>query len=181
MQVLRPYTLPIKGLKPGLHEYAYKVTGEFFKAFPESPVNRAALELSILVDKKYGELSVQFDFAGTIATDCDRCLANVNLPVSGNDTLLIQFVHDDELESDDPLLIYLPADSHELDLAPFAYEFMLLSLPMIRTFACREGNPPYPCDEEMLAAIEAKSIQSDPTSEDDKGPSPWDVLKNLNK
>lgn len=180
MHILRPYTLPIKGLKPGLHEYAYTVTDEFFTAFPESPVNRANLELSILVDKKHGELSVQFEFAGTIATECDRCLADIDLPVSGNDTVLIQFINDAELESDDPLLIYLPAETHEIDLAPLAYEFMLLSLPMIRTFNCREGQPPYPCDEEMLDTIEVKSIQSDDDSKDDEGPSPWDVLKNLN-
>ncbi|PHI19175.1 hypothetical protein CEQ90_14015 [Lewinellaceae bacterium SD302] len=183
MQVLRPYILPIKGLKPGTHEYTYQVNDEFFAAFPDSPVKKAALELSILVDKKFGEFTVRFDFEGTMATECDRCLAGIDLPVSGTEVLLFQINPDGEEESDDPLLVYLAPDAHELELATYAYEFMLLAMPMIRTFDCRTGQPPYPCDEEMLDKLDAEeeALANRNRQEDTDKPSPWDVLKNLNK
>lgn len=179
MSILSPYTLPIKGLKPGQHEYTFTVTNEFFSAFPESPVQRANLELSILVDKKYGELSIQFDFVGTIATECDRCLAEVDFPVKGSDTLLVQITPDTDIESDDPQLVYLSPDAYEFNMADYAYEYILLSLPMIRTFECRTGNLPYPCDEEMLDNIdkEQEALENIPTN--DEAPSPWDILKDL--
>lgn len=178
MQVLRPYVLPIKGLKPGMHEYSYQVNDEFFAAFPASPVSRANLELSILVDKKFGEFTVRFDFEGTIATECDRCLADIDLPVEGDDVLLFQVNHDDELESEDPLLVYLSPDAHELDLASYAYEFMLLSIPIFKT--CQEGQPPADCDEDMIAKLHvAPATNGSSTQEDADKPSPWDVLKKL--
>ena len=58
-----------------------------------------------------------------------------------------------------------------------------LALPMIRTFECREGEPPYPCDEEMLDRIDASvDTVSDTTAksdDDDDKPSPWDALKDF--
>lgn len=180
MSVLSPYILPIKGLKLGQHEYTYKVGDEFFTAFPESPVKKANLDLSILVDKKYGELTIHFDFAGTIATECDRCLAGIDLPVEGSDTLLVQVTTENDMVSDDPQLVYISPDTFEFNMGIYAYEFMLLSLPMIRTFDCRGGELPYPCDEEMLDNIEKEQDAAINTPTDEKAPSPWDVLKNLN-
>lgn len=174
---MNSFVLPVKGLKPGLHEYHYTISDDFFSAFPESPVERASLELDVAVDKKYGELSIRFDFAGTLATECDRCLAAIDFPVTGRETLLVRVTDEPDLVSDDPLLVYISPATHEFDLAKYAYEFVLLALPMIRTFACREGSPPYPCDDDMLEQIDRQSYQ-EPT-EDEKPASPWDVLKTL--
>jgi hypothetical protein len=60
---------------------------------------------------------------------------------------------------------------------------VILALPMIRTFNCREDEPPYPCDEEMLDRID-DSVDTVPeiapkSEDDDDKPSPWDALKDL--
>lgn len=180
MSILSPYILPVKGLKPGQHEYTYTVNDEFFAAFPESPVQRANLELSILVDKKYGELAIRFDFAGTMATQCTRCLSDLDYPVSGSDKLVVQIVNDESMESTDPLLVYLAVDEYVFDLAPFAYEFMLLGLPLTGNINCQMGDPPKDCDPEMLAYIGQPQTKDENDSATESAPSPWDVLKSLN-
>jgi len=176
MSAQRPYLLPIKGLKPGLHHYDFQVDNAFFASFPESPVQQAQLSLKIAVDKRHSDLVIDFVFSGSVRTACDRCLAEIDLPIEGEEQLMVQFTTDPEKESDDPQLIWLSPDEHQLNLATYAYEFMLLAIPMIRTYNCRLGEDPYPCDEEMLDKIDNQQV--DAVVDEAAKPSPWDALKN---
>lgn len=180
MTALRPYILPIKGLKTGIHEYAYEVGPSFFAAFPDSPVQHAALKLAVTVDRRHGELVIDFDFSGTIRSECDRCLAEIDLPVAGKDQLLVQFSTDSTRESTDPQLVLISPDEHQLNLATYAYEFFLLSLPIIKTYECRTGAPPYPCDDALLNKFEQLQHNEEEVADEEKAdkPSPWDALKN---
>ncbi len=127
---------------------------------------------------------LDFDFSGTVRTDCDRCLAAVDFPVEDQGQLVIKFSPEASSLEEEGELVYLHPDTSLFNVAPYAYELVILALPMIRTFACREGNPPYPCDEDMLDRI-AETIDESSASdlpsgdEDDDKPSPWDALKDL--
>ncbi len=182
MHAQRPYILPIKGLKIGLHTFNLVADEQFFATFLESPVAKANIQLLLTVDKRHSDMELHFEFSGSIQTDCDRCLAMVDFPVEGEEQLLVQFTSEPNPLSDDPNLVLLSYDEHELNVAPYAYEFFVLSLPMIKTFDCRDDEPPYPCDEEMLDRLSRlEEEQQQAPQPDASKPSPWDILKNLNK
>jgi uncharacterized metal-binding protein YceD (DUF177 family) len=182
MSAQSPFILPLRGLGNGQYAYDLTINDDFFASFDSSPVTKADVKLRLTVDRQQREMTLVFDFSGTIGTDCDRCLAAIDLPIEDQRHLLVKFTPEaDELEEEGEL-IYLHPDTSLFDVAPYAYEMVLLAVPMIRTFECREGKPPYPCDEEMLARIEASYEVADDNqqdSDDDGKPSPWDVLKDL--
>ena len=180
----RAFILPISGLGAGLHEYDLILDADFLRQFPDGPFADCRVDLHLNVDKQPREITLDFALKGTVATDCDRCLAPIDLPVEDRRPLILQFSATAEGQTDEGDIVYLHPDTPELDLAPFAYEMLVLAIPMIRTFACREGQPPYPCDEEMLDRIERSSAPdtSSPAAppKEEGGGSPWDVLKDLN-
>ncbi|NJC24618.1 YceD family protein [Neolewinella antarctica] len=188
MSVQSPFIFPLRGLGQGLYNYELTIDDAFFASFADSPVSRADIKLALTVDRRTREMSLEFDFAGTIATTCDRCMTDIDLPIAERKTLIVQFTANaDELE-DEADLIYLDADTSLFNVAPYAYELVLLAIPMIRTFDCRKGESPYPCDEEMLNRIdgsieyETDADLPDPSTTEkpgDEKPSPWDVLKDL--
>ncbi|MEL6142361.1 MAG: DUF177 domain-containing protein, partial [Bacteroidota bacterium] len=153
----------------------FQVDDAFFATFPESPVQQAKLDLKIIVDKRHNDLVIDFSFAGVVRTECDRCLAAIDLPIKDEERLMVQFTTDPDKESEDPQLIWLSPDEHQLNLATYAYEFMLLAIPMIRTYNCRLGEGPYPCDEDMLDKIDDQQV--DDSADDEMRSSPWDALK----
>ncbi|THH41514.1 DUF177 domain-containing protein [Neolewinella litorea] len=179
------FVLPLKGLGKGFYEYDLKVDDSFFAAFPESPIRRADVDLQLMVDKQSRELVIAFNFAGTIATACDRCLADIDLPIEDRRQLIVKFSQEADEQQDEGDIVYLHPDTNDFNLAPFVYEMVVLAVPMIRTYDCRAGEPPYPCDEDLLERIDASydtaSDAPPPAGGEGEKSSPWDVLKDLNK
>ncbi len=112
-------------------------------AFPNRPIPRADIDLHLTVDKQNREMVVDFNFSGTLATECDRCLADIDLPVADRRQLIVKFAADEE-ERDEGDIIYLHPDTNDFNLAPFIYEMVALSVPMIRTYDCRHRGAPLP-------------------------------------
>lgn len=183
MSAQSPFILPLQGLGQGVYTFELSVDDDFFATFEDSPVKHAAVDLQISVDRRTRDMTISFDFFGTVATECDRCLAPIDMPIEDDGKVIFKFRADaDELE-DEGDVVYLDPETSLLNVAPYAYEMILLATPMIKTYACREGEPPYPCDEEMLDriydSVDFAPVDEEPPATDDDKPSPWDVLKDL--
>lgn len=167
-----------------MYEYDLTIDRAFFAEFEESPIQQAQVELHLTVDKQSREMVIDFDFTGTVNTSCDRCLAAIDLPIADRRQLIVQFAAESEDQVDDGDIVYLHPDTNDFNLAPFVYEMVVLAVPMISVYDCREGQPPYPCDEDLLNRIEASYATAEDAPLADPGdeakPSPWDVLKKLN-
>lgn len=184
MSIQSPFILPLSGLGLGIYQYDLTVDDEFFASFPDAPVQHGNVALRLTVDRQQRQLIMDFEFSGTIRTDCDRCLAGVDFPVEGQDQLIAKFSTEAEHLEEEGDLVYLNPDTSLFNVAPYAYEIVILALPMIRTFDCRAGEPPYPCDDEMLDRIDdsvedSSAINVSQDDGDDDKPSPWDALKDL--
>ncbi|WP_157975900.1 YceD family protein [Lewinella sp. IMCC34191] len=179
------FVLPLKGLGKGFYEYDLRVDREFLAGFPESPLAVADIDLHLTVDKQSREMVVDMNFRGTVATQCDRCLADIDLPVADRSQLIVKFTIEAEEQQDEGEIVYLHPDTNDFNLAPFVYEAVVLAVPMIRTYECQSGEPPYPCDEDLLNRIEASYDNAEEapikSQTDEETSSPWDVLKDLNK
>jgi uncharacterized protein len=148
--VLRPFTIPIKGLKNGLHEFDFEIDKAFFEAFEDSPIQDGAFEVHLDFDKRDNLFELTFDFDGSYPTECDRCLADIRLHIGDTQHLKVKLTH--EPLEEDAEVVYLSLDADELNVAKYIYEFICLAMPMVKTYDCENDETP-PCDFEMLKRL----------------------------
>ena len=164
MDSLLPYMIPVKGLRSGPHQYEFVADRSFFQSFEDSPIEEAQVKVDLELDKRPDMIVLEFSFSGHVASTCDRCLVGINLPVEGEGRVLIKYSWDQE-ESTDEDVVYIHPDSPKLNVAPFVYEFVVLSLPLIKVYNCEEEEQP-PCDEKMLSYLEEQA-ESEESPESD--------------
>ncbi|MEO0775647.1 MAG: DUF177 domain-containing protein [Bacteroidota bacterium] len=176
MDALKRFSIPIKGLKSGLHEYHFDLDADFFSHFEGSPVSEGQFGVKIALDKRPEMLVLDLDFSGKIPTDCDRCLDAIQLPLSGTYQMVVKY---SDLERDpDEEIIYLPWEAPELNVAQYLYENIILALPMIRT--CDELGPDRSCNEDMLKYLDGDPSPS-PVEEDEVGENEASIWSELKK
>ncbi|MEL6658686.1 MAG: DUF177 domain-containing protein [Bacteroidota bacterium] len=168
MDTLQPYILPLKGLGTGSHQFTFAVDSDFFAAFPDSPVQQAEVQLTLDLDKRPNLLVLDFSYNGWVEEKCDRCLTQIQLSVEGANQLLVKFGEPEE-ENEDEDVVYIPAETAVWSVAQFAYEYILLGIPMIK--ACEEVSDT--CDQEMLSILEGND-----NSEEERHNPLRDALKN---
>jgi uncharacterized metal-binding protein YceD (DUF177 family) len=164
-------TIPLSGLKEGRHTIDFEIGKEFFELFVESEVKEGSLIANIEMDKRSSHIDLVIRISGNVIVSCDRCLEMFFQRVNCENRLLVKFGK--SIEDNDPDVLLLPVDEHELDLQQHIYEFILLALPIKRVHP-DDNNGKSTCDPVMLKKLEEliieKEIESDPR---------WDELKKL--
>ncbi|NRB47506.1 MAG: DUF177 domain-containing protein [Saprospiraceae bacterium] len=170
MNPLVPFVIPIRGLFPGLHDYTFDIDASFFEQFENAPVQDGNVEMRLELNKQSDMYVLQFEFEGTVNTDCDRCLAPIALPIEGAERLLVKFSLEET--SEEAEVIFIHPETPQLDVSKYVYEFICLAIPMIKTYDC-EAEKKKPCDEKMLGYLESQQ-------EEEQQDNPiWDALKKL--
>ena len=169
MNVLNHFSVPYKGLGSGEHHLEFIVESDFFNAFEGSHITNGSFEIQVSLDKRYDHSILQFDINGTTKTSCDRCLADIDLPLIGNFELLVK--HGEKEDSNDEIMFIHPETSI-LNLAQVIYEFILLSMPMIKVYDCHTEEKS-PCNVQVLDKLEDEETQKSNQA------SVWDSLKNI--
>ncbi len=171
MNVFSAYNIPIQGLKVGVHHYQYSIDGAFFRLFDDSPIQEAALDFEVTIDKRSDMFLLEFVLEGTVGAICDRCTAPINLPVDGDFELIVKYGESDGVEENDEV-VFIPREVSHLNLAKYMYEFAILALPITNTFDC-QSLPEPPCNFEILKFLKSE--------EEDKSSNIWDALRDLDK
>lgn len=130
---LREYIIPFKGLKNGVHKYNFEIDRAFFAHFEMSKIKEAQLSVELIFDKRDTIMDLHFSCTGTFQAQCDRCLAEISLPLSFNDHLVVK-VSENEVDEEE-FLIVDPKESH-LDLSTDIYEMIHVHLPISNTRDC---------------------------------------------
>ncbi len=169
MNPFLPYSIPIQGLKDGIHQYKFILDREFFRHFEGSPIEEGELEAIVELDKRPDMLVLDFSFVGYCHAECDRCTAEIHLPVEGERQLLVKYGTDEGEEEDE--VVFISRDAPEFQLAPFLYEFAVLAMPITNTYDC-ENDPEPPCNTDVL-----NYLKSD--ADEGKSNPVWDALKGL--
>jgi uncharacterized protein len=163
------YAIPIQGLKTGNHQFKFTLDGDFYKHFEDSLILEGKVNFVVDLEKRADMLIFDFQLDGYVGAICDRCTADINLPISGQEELLVKF-SDEVLEDDE--VIFIPQETSIFNIAQFMYEFSIMALPIINTYDC-ELEKPKPCNVEVL-----KHIQQ--IDEEEEKPNPiWETLKDL--
>ena len=123
----------------------YTIGDSFFDSI-DGLVRRGQLHTTVHVT---GNADTRFRFlihsVGVVYAPCDRCLADVEVPVDTEDEISVML--GDEY-ADDGDVIVVPEKDGMMDLSQIIYEFIALSLPL--KLVHEPGN----CDEAMIATLE---------------------------
>lgn len=171
MNAFVAYSLPILGLKTGVHHYKFEIDGSFFALFEDSPVEAAQIQVDLQLDKRPDMLLLDFLLEGYVHAECDRCTANIKLPISDERQLIAKYGEENDEESEDEV-VFIQRDRSEFNVAKYIYEFIVLALPITNTYDCENDEEP-PCNFEVLKYLKNDSNEDNPDS-------PWDALKGLN-
>ena len=103
-----------------------------------------------------------FQTEGVVIVQCDRCLDEMEQPISSEDKFTVKFgaKYDDENES----LIVIPEEEGTLNVAWFMYEFIALAIPM------KHVHPSGKCNNlvsKKLGKLLRTSSNDEDLSEDD--------------
>lgn len=165
MEPLKEFAVPLKGLKPGLHQYHFEVESHFFKNFDKSPIEQGRFSIDMEVDKGNDLFNIQVDIQGNYSCSCDRCLAPIELPIEYQDQLILKF----EEGIDDDVVIYLDPQTSEWNAARTIFEMICMAMPLTNVYDC-DGTV---CNQEVLKKLEnfeKTNIATDTL---------WDKLKNI--
>lgn len=168
----RDFVIPFVGLKHAVHHFEFELDESFFETADETYVKNPDIKVDLTFDKTHEPYVLDFKITGTFEGDCDRCAANIKIPVDSSFRIFLEFgntENDDETE-----VIYLSREAHDIDLYEHIHDFAFLSIPMVKR--CETEADLALCDERVDSFL--KKINT-PT-EDNIDPR-WASLKKLKK
>lgn len=172
MSRLIQFSIPVEGLSDGIHQFDFQIDDAFFAHFEDSPIKQGAVDLKVLFEKRPDMKVLYLEFEGTVGANCDRCLSDFQLPVSGKEQLIVKSKVEAEV-LDDPDVIFVADEDQKLDVSTFIYEFICLAIPLIKVCEM-QLEPLKDCDEEMLAYLDNEGEGS----EEEASTNPiWEELK----
>lgn len=168
MNAFAAYSIPILGLKIGIHHFKYNVDSAFFGAFEESPITAGTVDFELVFDKRADMIVLDFSLRGYAQAICDRCTAQINLPLEDDRQLIVKY---GAIEEEEDEVVFISREASHLNVAKYLYEFAVLALPITNTYDC-QNDPEPPCNFEILKYLT-------PGSDQDESDSVWDALKGL--
>lgn len=170
-------TIQFSGLKSGRYEYNYILDSGFFRSFENEELCDGNVEFAVNLEKNERHLLINFTFKGIIKSTCDRCLGELEIPVEGEQTLCVKFSDTETSEDED--VVFLPEDAYQIDLAQWMYEYVAISLPMLKVHPEGECDPEmvkFICEERIEDEMNSNEVRELPDGESDPR---WDALKQL--
>ena len=182
------YKVELKNLSPGVHEYEYFLENKFFVDIDGDEVQKGKVKVNLTVKRTSMVFDMNFQLEGIVYVPCDRCLDDMEFPVSTQNKLVVKFGKEYAEESEE--IVIIPEEEGEINLAWFIYEFIALAIPMkhihapgkcnkamsskLKKHTARRADDEDEFDEEAADDIvvddDAADIPSDPR---------WDALKGL--
>jgi len=161
------YEIPFAGLDPGVYEYEFEVTNALLQHFGHEEIKDPQLVADVSLERMNTVMTFFFEIKGTVTMDCDRCGEAFALPISGDYKLVVKF-GDDQYEETDELFV-LPHSEHRINVGPFIYEYVLLSIPN------RIVHPEGMCNPEVMEKLKKFERKSQDSEHDPR----WDALSGL--
>ncbi len=171
MDTLVEYIIPHKGLSDGMHSYRFEVNDTFFENFESSLIQKGFFVVDLQLEKTPTMLILNMHIDGTYQAVCDRCVADIQVPLQGSRSVMIKYA--DDAEDEDEIIFISPLE-HQVNLANIIHETIMLAKPIANLKDC-EAEDYKDCDEAIL-----DKLDDDLQQEQAQGNSTWDALKNIN-
>lgn len=173
MMQQKEFSIPFSGLKQGKHKFEFKIDNTFFESFGYDEFNDGSIALDLILNKKSTMLELEFDAKGTVNVDCDITSEPYDQLVASKMELVVKF-GDDYNDDDDEILI-IPHGSHEINIAQYIYEMLVLAVPQKRV---HPGIADGTLKSKALDRLEELQPKETRENKDENDPR-WDKLKKL--
>lgn len=161
------YKIVLKTLSGGNHTFEYLLDTDYFRKIDSPEVERGKVNATVTVKNTEGEYEIRFQLDGIIQIPCDRCLDDMEWPVSQKSRLIVKLGTTYSEESDE--IIVIPEDEGEINLAWFLYEFIALSIPV------KHVHAPGKCNKFMSSKLSKHMVKS---SDDEDGDNDTSFVEN---
>lgn len=169
------YKIHISGLAQGSYVYEFPVKGDLFQEFDNQQIKDADINVKVTLEKGSGWMNAVIEGQGTATVECDRCLDDLEVPVSFNESLAIRSARlGEETETSDEFMIVDPSEA-EVDLKQFIYDYICVNMPLVSV------HPEGKCNPQMLAKLDSLRSADGKGQEDKDIYSPFSGLKDLLK
>jgi uncharacterized metal-binding protein YceD (DUF177 family) len=151
----REFEIAFVGLKPGVHEFNYRIDDRFFEEYNEQDFRNPDANVRLLLEKSNGFMILRFEIGGKAEVTCDRCNNNLPLQLFDEFKVMIKMTDDPALmneQEEDPDVYYISRGESHIDIKDWIYEFINLSIPMQKTCEYENMDGPYcnPSAREVL-------------------------------
>lgn len=130
MDTLKEYTIQFIGLKLGKHSFTFHIESAFFDSFKYDDFQSIDCMVDLILIKKTTLIEFYFVIKGSAVLNCDITNKIYTEKLNNSLNLIIQFgeVYNDDNED----VLILPHGEHQLNLAQYIYEAIILALPTKR-------------------------------------------------
>ena len=172
-RIYEDIVIPVKGLALGEHTFRFEIGERFFQTFGNSTIKDADCTVLVHVVRHQTLLDVTCQVLGFVVVECDRCLEDLTLKVDIEPHLMVGFGSvdvEEDLSGDEDVQVIDPSEK-ELNLNQFVYDYVCLSLPLVKV------HPEGKCNPEMLSYL-SQNGASDASGEGEPS-RPFEALKDL--
>ena len=152
------YKIDLKGMQADSCKYEFLLDNLFFAHIDGPEVQKGKVNVELTVKKTSRAFELSFQTEGIVWVPCDRCLDEMEQPVTSSDKLMVKFGREYAEEGDN--LIVIPEEEGEINVAWFMYEFIALSIPM------KHVHAPGKCNKGMMGALN-KHLRTSADEEDE--------------
>ena len=171
MSKLEQFNVDLKALSQGDNILSFVLDDAFFEAIEAPTVRRGRLQTTLTIHRTEDYFDLDFHTEGLVTVACDRCLDDLEQPISADDHLVAKF---GTAYSEDDELVIVAENEGMLDVSWFIYQFVELSIPL------RHVHAPGKCNPAMMKALEEHSAaRSGVDSVESSVDSRWAVLEKL--
>lgn len=163
MNFRREFEIAFVGLKPGIHNYEYRVDDKFFSNYGNQDFEHCNAAIKLELDKKPSFMLLKFDIDGVADVNCDRCGNPLALKLWEEFKVMVKLVDNPEEmneQEEDPDVYYISRGESHLHLADWIYEFINLSIPMQKMCPPDEIGGPQ-CNKEVLEKLSKIEVKKD--------------------
>ena len=152
----RTYELAFVGLKQGIHEFEYALDKEFFSERSASDLPTMCAQVKLTLDKHVGFMMLKFEVSGQSEGHCDRCGNLLQLELWDDFNMVVKLVeHPEQMnnQEEDPDVYYISRTESHLNMEPWLYEFVMLSIPL-QQVCPTDNSGKSTCNPEVLEKLE---------------------------
>ncbi|MBP6068250.1 MAG: DUF177 domain-containing protein [Bacteroides sp.] len=151
------YKINLKGMQADLVTYEFALDNLYFSHIDAPEIQKGKVNVVLTVKNTTHAFEFTFQTDGVVWVPCDRCLDEMELPVTSTDKLMVKFGQTFAEEGDN--LVIIPEDEGAINVAWFIYEFIALTIPM------KHVHAPGKCNKAMTSKL-SKHLRNDSNDED---------------
>ncbi len=174
MNYLEQYTIPVKGINEGVHNFEFDLNKKFFEHFEILDVKNADVKVKIELTYKNGNYTFKIKITGFVSLICDVCLDEYKQTINSYNVLYANENNNENADFDDDF-IQISDMSNKVNISEEIYEFIVLNIPLKHQHPLDDKGQ-RTCNPEMLERIESYSVISEQNNDVDPR---WEKLKNL--